>query len=40
MKPNQKVLDHLKNYDYYLPIHLDCVQKWYINLIIKGFMNK
>ncbi|CAD8083668.1 unnamed protein product [Paramecium primaurelia] len=34
MKPNQKVLEHLKTYDYYLPIHLDYVQKWFYEQMI------
>ncbi|CAD8205255.1 unnamed protein product [Paramecium octaurelia] len=34
MKPNQKVLDHLKTYDYYLPLHLDYVQKWFYEQMV------
>ncbi|CAD8174717.1 unnamed protein product [Paramecium pentaurelia] len=34
MKPNQKVLDHLKKYDYYLPLHLDYVQKWFYEQMV------
>ncbi|CAD8202713.1 unnamed protein product [Paramecium octaurelia] len=34
MKPNQKVFEHLKTYDYYLPLHLDSVQKWFYEKMV------
>ncbi|CAD8115643.1 unnamed protein product [Paramecium sonneborni] len=34
MKPNQKVFEHLKTYDYYLPIHLEFVQKLFYEQMV------
>ncbi|CAD8112514.1 unnamed protein product [Paramecium sonneborni] len=34
MKPNQKVFDHLKTYDFYLPTHLEQVQKSFYEQLV------